>query len=85
MKNLTCPCCKSNKNVLLQEHWTKKHFDFICGNCKLELQIPKVKGNIQDIINNIFDFEHLEPIRERISNMTQEEMLQRLKELEEKD
>jgi len=78
---MKCPYCNEKNRIYFREHWTKKYMDFACGKCKLQLEIPKSPLDYQILVNEIFDFVHIDPIRTKVDNMTEEEKLQRLEEL----
>jgi hypothetical protein len=85
MNNIICPCCKEDTRIYFKLNWNKKFYDFACGKCRLELEIPKnFVGKLNDVIGNIFAFDILNEIKEKVDKMTYEEKIVRLKELESK-
>lgn len=86
---MRCPNCDEDKNTLVQLHWSKRYRQFICGSCKLELSFCDVSGKSREETVNLA-FKHLMHhmveeekvrIKEKVDNMTEQEMRDRLKEL----
>ena len=91
---IQCPFCKKSDNrVLLQLHWSKKYHTFICGHCKWEFDLkilkdfpinPQLKWAFMGVLQDECG-DKMNEIMERVKNMTIEERLARLKELEDKE
>ena len=88
---MICPNCgKDDKRVLLQDQTSyKKCHHFICGHCKLEFDLQYTKTmpiNLQlaTACKAIVVFEFEDDIEEKVSKMSHDEMLARLKELDKK-
>ena len=85
-----CPLCgKEDERVLLRPHWSKKYHEFICGHCKIELAFKRDERDIDIQLKDALDQwlikatgESMEAMVNRMINtMTEEEMLERLDEL----
>ena len=81
MSKIICPCCKEIKRLYCKLRWDKSVIDFACGNCRFEVEIPKNIKNIKEYVLREFEFNILDPIREKVNSMTREEKISRLAEL----
>ena len=90
--NVICPHCEGGKDddrVIVQQHWSKTYYTFICGHCKLEMDFirdPHMNLQVQLMIvmGNYAMFAALEQLKEvedRVGSMSEDELLQRLEEL----
>lgn len=83
-------CKQPHKDILKAR--TKGYYHFICANCRFEFDFVPIKGipiscqlHTQYINNCRFQVLELEDfLKEKISNMTVEQMERRLKELDKK-
>jgi len=81
---MRCPHCNNNAMIFFKENWSKKHYDFACGGCKMEIEVPKTVGNYQKIIDSIYNFDYIQLMEEKTLRMTAEELEKRLNELDNK-
>ena len=89
-----CPACKkSNDKILVQDEVSyRKSHRFICGNCRTEFNFHLQRGiptNFQlqlnyDALSKFQLLEAIEAMEDKISGMTEDEMLKRLEELDKK-
>jgi hypothetical protein len=80
---VSCPCCKEDNRIYYKLHWDNKSYDFTCGKCRYETNIPSyLVTDHQIALNNAFKFDILDDIKEKVDSMTFAEKLARLRELE---
>ena len=93
MTNNVCPHCGNvGPTAILRPHWSKQYLEFICGDCKLEIEFrsdPSVKTETQlpAVYKSFLKFEVLEQmegIKNKVSEMNEKEMISRLLELAKK-
>lgn len=81
-----CPQCKNkDERVLFRPHWSKKHYEFICGHCKLEFPLEYNKNlTANETVKAIYNFslkDDIDKMKERLGKMGREELVKRYKEL----
>jgi hypothetical protein len=86
-----CPLCKKeDERVLFRPHWSNKYHEFICGHCRTELSFvldPTI--TIEEQLKEVLDrrlvkltgYTMEQSVKHIMDTMTEEEMLDRLDEL----
>ena len=90
---IVCPCCNNEgPRIIFRPHWSNQYHEFICGECKLELNLfynsnKLLNPQLKEMYKKVIEFEladEIKKIKERVGKMTREQLITRLKELNRK-